>query len=212
MGAYDVQWDGTYGLPLTYMHARTYSSTMGRFLQPDPSRLDAQLFVYAGNGPVTKVDPDGNYSSNLTEAERRYCKGINLAECAVAHSLGEWAVAETKRRFSSSDRRDGARGNAFQHCAWAGICALVMGSGKAKFITDLHENIYYGRYLGAPTTFDKYRQMDLANNSAGINIAGQIPASLYNSYQKARQSRQKSLISQRCADAAYKNRLKVVVR
>jgi hypothetical protein len=41
------------------MHARHYSPSLGRFLQPDPSRLDAQLFVYAGNGPVSRVDPSG---------------------------------------------------------------------------------------------------------------------------------------------------------
>jgi RHS repeat-associated protein len=54
-----VQWDDAFGLGLTYMHARTYSPTLGRFLQPDPSRLDAQLFVYAANSPVSRVDPSG---------------------------------------------------------------------------------------------------------------------------------------------------------
>jgi hypothetical protein len=41
------------------MRARTYSPELGRFLQPDPSRQDAQLFVYVGNGPVSAVDPSG---------------------------------------------------------------------------------------------------------------------------------------------------------
>jgi RHS repeat-associated protein len=57
VGAHDVQWDASLGLH--YMHARHYSPALGRFLQPDPSRLDAQLFVYAGNGPVSRVDPSG---------------------------------------------------------------------------------------------------------------------------------------------------------
>jgi RHS repeat-associated protein len=59
VGAYDVQWDDQFGLGLTYMHARHYSPTLGRFLQPDPSRLDAEFFVYTENSPVTKVDPTG---------------------------------------------------------------------------------------------------------------------------------------------------------
>jgi RHS repeat-associated protein len=59
VGAADVQWDDAYGLGLLYMHARHYSPSLGRFLQPDPSRLDEQLFVYAGNGPVSRVDPEG---------------------------------------------------------------------------------------------------------------------------------------------------------
>lgn len=41
------------------MHARHYSPSLGRLLQPDPSRQDAQLFVYTGNGQVTKTDPSG---------------------------------------------------------------------------------------------------------------------------------------------------------
>ena len=57
VGAADVQWDVE--LSLLYMHARHYSPTLGRFLQPDPSKLDAQLFVYAANSPVTKSDPSG---------------------------------------------------------------------------------------------------------------------------------------------------------
>ncbi len=42
---------------LLYMHARHYSPEFGRFLQPDPSALEANLYGYAGNSPVTKVDP-----------------------------------------------------------------------------------------------------------------------------------------------------------
>jgi RHS repeat-associated protein len=58
VGMWDVQWDADLGLH--YMHARHYSPDLGRFVQPDPSRLDAQLFVYAENGPVSKVDPTGH--------------------------------------------------------------------------------------------------------------------------------------------------------
>jgi RHS repeat-associated protein len=59
VGAADVQWDAAFGLDLLYMHARHYSPSLGRFLQPDPSRLDERLFVYAGNGPVSRIDPSG---------------------------------------------------------------------------------------------------------------------------------------------------------
>ena len=59
VGASDVQWDSSFGLGLLYMHARTYSPTLGRFLQPDPARADGDLYAYAGNSPVTKVDPGG---------------------------------------------------------------------------------------------------------------------------------------------------------
>ncbi len=61
VGAADVQLDNAFGLGLTYMHARHYSSALGRFLQPDPSRLDEHLYVYVGNGPVARVDPSGTW-------------------------------------------------------------------------------------------------------------------------------------------------------
>ncbi|HET7494424.1 MAG TPA: RHS repeat-associated core domain-containing protein [Candidatus Limnocylindrales bacterium] len=59
VGAADVQWDGRFGADLLYMHARHYSPSLGRFLQGDPSRQDAKLFVYAGNRIVAKADPSG---------------------------------------------------------------------------------------------------------------------------------------------------------
>ncbi len=65
VGMWDVQWDADLGLH--YMHARHYSPSLGRFLQPDPSRLDVQLFVYAGNGPATKVDPSGHFLDTLLD-------------------------------------------------------------------------------------------------------------------------------------------------
>ena len=59
VGAADVQWDNAFGLGLTYMHARHYSPTLGRFLQPDPARGDPNLFSYVENSPVTRADPTG---------------------------------------------------------------------------------------------------------------------------------------------------------
>ncbi len=59
VGASDVQWDASFGLGLLYMHARHYSPTLGRFLQPDPARADGNLYRYAENSPVTNSDPSG---------------------------------------------------------------------------------------------------------------------------------------------------------
>jgi hypothetical protein len=41
------------------MHARHYHPEFGRFLQPDPSAMEANLYGYTENSPVTKVDPSG---------------------------------------------------------------------------------------------------------------------------------------------------------
>jgi RHS repeat-associated protein len=59
VGEFDVQWDDQLGLGLLYMHARHYSPALGRFLQPDPDRSDANLYAYAANDPLTELDPDG---------------------------------------------------------------------------------------------------------------------------------------------------------
>lgn len=59
VGAHDVQWDNALGLGLAYMHARTYSPTLGRFLQPDPAAAEANLYGYAKNNPATETDPTG---------------------------------------------------------------------------------------------------------------------------------------------------------
>ncbi len=99
VGAYGVQWDEAgLGAELLYMRARRYDPALGRFLQPDPSRLDAQLFVYAANGPVTKVDPSGvnaECAAVNQPAFRHACDGIRLAAVmlgAVAAGISTIAV------------------------------------------------------------------------------------------------------------------------
>ena len=43
------------------MHARSYSPTLGRFLQPDPIAAEGNLYGYAENSPITKADPSGRF-------------------------------------------------------------------------------------------------------------------------------------------------------
>jgi RHS repeat-associated protein len=59
VGRSGVAWDNALGLGLHHMGARHYSPSLGRFLQPDPSALEENLYRYAGNSPVTNVDPTG---------------------------------------------------------------------------------------------------------------------------------------------------------
>jgi RHS repeat-associated protein len=200
VGAADVQWDGAYGLDLLYMHARHYSPSLGRFLQPDPSRLDEQLFVYAGNGPVSRVDPSG-----LIFAEILYClMPLNVFNCLTAKSLATWAHNEALRWYGHD--RDGFRENAFKHCAWAGACGMTMGWQIAREITDAHENILYGRDHGVKNK--KARKMDLANNRSGIRIAKAIPRGSYTGLLGIpRQPALRSLISSACRSAVRREEL-----
>jgi RHS repeat-associated protein len=59
VGRYGVAWDNVLGLGLHQMGVRHYSPGLGRFLQPDPSALEENLYEYAENGPITNVDPAG---------------------------------------------------------------------------------------------------------------------------------------------------------
>jgi len=61
-GQFGVQYDDFgFGLDLHYMRARHYSPEFGRFLQPDPSAQEANLYGYANQNPVTNVDPTGKH-------------------------------------------------------------------------------------------------------------------------------------------------------
>ncbi|MEI7743323.1 MAG: RHS repeat-associated core domain-containing protein [Chloroflexota bacterium] len=71
VGAHDVQWDNAFGLGLYYMHARHYSPALGRFLQPDPARAEANLYAYAAENPVTRTDACGTFGlSDLVDCSK----------------------------------------------------------------------------------------------------------------------------------------------
>lgn len=59
VGRHGVAWDNSFGLGLEQMGIRHYSPSLGRFLQPDPSDVETNLFAYAGDNPTTGIDPTG---------------------------------------------------------------------------------------------------------------------------------------------------------
>ena len=73
VGREGVAWDDFgFGLGLEYMQARHYSPALGRFLQPDPSSAEANLYAYAGNSPISLIDPSGSYA--LPPSGRKFCE------------------------------------------------------------------------------------------------------------------------------------------
>jgi RHS repeat-associated protein len=91
VGAADVQWDNSIGQNLLYMHARTYSPVLGRFLTPDPARADGNLYAYAGNSPVTKTDPSGLRPGDWVWLHPHKVRPLSMHLTGVAVSAGSSA-------------------------------------------------------------------------------------------------------------------------
>jgi RHS repeat-associated protein len=104
VGEFDVQWDDQLGLGLLYMHARHYSPALGRFLQPDPDRSDANLYAYAANDPLTELDPDGT------------C----FIVCAIANAL-----IDTGIYFATTDRSEWSLGGAAGAAATGAVTGFL---------------------------------------------------------------------------------------
>ena len=90
VGRSDVWWDNAFGAGLLYMHARTYSPTLGRFLQPDPVAAEGNLYAYAGNSPITKADPSGLKSpgGHIQRRVKVVPRGYEAANGAAATAIG----------------------------------------------------------------------------------------------------------------------------
>jgi RHS repeat-associated protein len=84
VGRFGVAWDGFAGANLHHMGARHYSPGLGRFLQPDPSALEANLYGYAADSPISTVDPSGHLGCLVPV--------IGWAVCAAAVRALVWAL------------------------------------------------------------------------------------------------------------------------
>ena len=202
VGASDVQWDNAFGLGLLYMHARHYSPSLGRFLQPDPAQEESNLYGYAGNGPITQSDPSGEWpwdglvrlirASN--ELERRHCFG-HLGAC-YGWAIASWyATSEATRRFS--DRFNHGRQDAMRHCTWQCILAYMFGPIEARVWAGLHEN-------GDPNNAPQSRWMDQWNNAVGRSLRSAIPSHSPPEVMLA-------MASDLCRAAVYNGRLRIIV-
>jgi RHS repeat-associated protein len=54
------EWDPA--IALYHLGARYYSPAVGRFISPDPAGQFTSPYVYAGNSPVSAIDPDGEFA------------------------------------------------------------------------------------------------------------------------------------------------------
>lgn len=132
VGEADVQWDNAFSLGLYYMHARHYSPRLGRFLQPDPSAAEVNLYGYAEGGPISRVDPSGlllDYPMN--PQEKRQCSW-RPGECYLVKYSAGWA--EFYSWFYSGQRRD-----AMRHCVWSCLMRYYIGESRSAWWGVYHE-------------------------------------------------------------------------
>jgi RHS repeat-associated protein len=175
VGRYGVAWDNALSLGLHHMGARHYSPSLGRFLQPDPSALEDNLYRYAANSPATGADPTGLdvledvlRRLNLNPRERARCRG-NLLECAVWGRESWFATEEAKSRFGRSVFTDGL-GDAYRHCLWQCGLTARLGARRAESWGDIHEA--QGNVSGREALA---RLMDQRNNRTGRRLGSIIP-------------------------------------
>jgi RHS repeat-associated protein len=126
VGRYGVAWDGRYGPPLYHMGARHYSPLIGRFLQPDPSALEENLYAYAANNPVTKVDPEGTAAVGVLLAT---CLRIPACAARVAAGVGWLAGAASWAGYVLTQVVPWPR-----ICLWN--CAPTLSQSSDRFIVE----------------------------------------------------------------------------
>ena len=157
VGKAGVAWDNAFGLGLEYMSARHYSPALGRFLQPDPSTAEANLYAYGENGPVTKRDPSGALTMN--QAEWNYCVIGSLWSWTRLQICQQWAVISfVAADVARAETNNTADENALRHCLWQGCLTSVLGFWRAWTFGYLHE-------MGSNDPLDT--KIDLYNNNIG---------------------------------------------
>lgn len=72
-GAYTDNTTGT-----IHLGARFYQPTLGTFTQPDPSRQEANSYLYTGANPVNRTDPSGLFTAGFNVS---VCGGRLVAVC-----------------------------------------------------------------------------------------------------------------------------------
>ena len=160
VGASDVESDTAFGLDLLYMHARTYSPTIGRFLQPDPSRAENNLYAYAGNDPTSRVDPAAEESIWVVCA-------LNPNACAYHLVFGSLAINYAIDHFGARSSHGNGRGDACRHCIWQALMTRVFGTKVARAFGNSNENLDSGRTINPESVGSPYLKMDLNNNEQG---------------------------------------------
>jgi len=172
VGRFDVQWDDFSSAGLLYMHARHYQPEFGRFLQPDPSAQEANLYAYAENSPITKIDPSGlDWLGNYNSIESAYCRELrNFNACALNLALGWKASQAAVARYGYYSSVSEGKGDACRHCLWQASLTKGLGWQRAQAFGNMHEGYSANSWVYWKTGRTWATRMDLYNNEKGRAI------------------------------------------
>jgi RHS repeat-associated protein len=144
VGRHGVRWDPDFGLSLHHMGARHYSPALGRFLQPDPSAAEANLYAYAANGPITKSDPTGRcWWCSLVQVYERLRPTVdwisrNAESVTRWLGIGQRAIAFCQRACLTTYQLGHILRNHSQFVSQATLRTRIVSSGEVatRFVSD----------------------------------------------------------------------------
>ena len=82
---------------LTYLRARYLDNSTGRFTQKDPSRLEANLYLYAAANPINRVDPSGLISRDEAERADVLVKTLKTYNIFFGADWGEYSSSSASK-------------------------------------------------------------------------------------------------------------------
>lgn len=172
VGAYGIMQESP---DLTYMRARYYDPTTGRFNSEDPI-WSTNLYPYAANNPLNSIDINGASAckigvylgawfteNSLSEDEKSLICGTKkpIRTAKILQSNVATVDSYSWRIYENNGLGTDA-GNAFRHGYFTALNAYHFGYAFGAAFGDAHEN-----WIGNPA-LDK--QMDTFNNNVGLAV------------------------------------------
>ena len=158
------RYDAAVGLYATLY--RTYSPTLGRWLQRDPIEYDGgsiNLYEYVASAPLFWVDPLGLYE--LNDEERKLADQTSYWEQLGVKNAKD--AAEEALLGPEYDRRTrNGPGDAVRHCVWN--CEMSLRNGKES--AEKWANAHEPKQCDAKHPQDE-KDMDLHNNDVGRDVS-----------------------------------------
>ena len=116
---FDKKWD------LYYFGARYYDPSIGRWLTPDPAEQDHSPYIYCGNNPLVRTDPDGRFWGAVIGAAVDY--GLQVTKNRIEGK--SWSESVTQVDGASIAISAGAG------LLSGGVSSLAKGCKAAKYVT-----------------------------------------------------------------------------